>query len=169
MPVGRAVTTVGRNRDGEKLVTVNRRARHEYHIEETYEAGLVLTGTEVKSLRAGRASIQEAFAQFKGGELWLVHMHIPPYDAGNIYNHDPLRPRKLLLHKSELNRLVGKVQQRGYTLIPLRVYFRRGYAKVELALARGKKQYDKREAIARREARREMERALQRRLKGRET
>lgn len=148
---------------GERLVATNRKARHEYHIEETVEAGLVLTGTEVKSLRAGRASIQDAFARVEDGEVWLDHMHIPPYEAGNIFNHDPLRRRKLLLHRREVDRLTGRVQQKGYTLVALRLYFRGGLAKVELGLARGKRQYDKRAAIAEREAARRIERAVRRR------
>lgn len=144
-------------------IATNRRARHEYEIEEIYEAGVVLTGTEVKSLRAGRASIQEAFARVEQDEVWLYHMHIPPYEAGNIFNHDPLRRRKLLLHRSQIRRLFGRAQQKGYTLVPLRLYFRRGVAKVELGIARGKRQYDKRAAIARREAERQVQRALRRR------
>ncbi|MBI3998599.1 MAG: SsrA-binding protein SmpB [Armatimonadetes bacterium] len=146
----------------EKLIAANRKARHEYYIEESLEAGLVLTGTEVKSLRSGRASLADAFARVERGEIWLHHLHIPPYEKGNIFNHDPMRPRKLLLHRRELQRLAGKVEQRGYTLVPLRLYFSRGVAKVELALARGKKLYDKRAAIGEREARREAERALKR-------
>lgn len=149
--------------DAERPVATNRRARHEFHIEETVEAGLVLTGTEVKSLRAGRASIQDAFARMEEGEVWLYHMHIPPYEAGNIFNHDPLRRRKLLLHRRQVDRLGGRVQQKGYTLVALRLYFRRGLAKVELGLARGKRQYDKRAAIAEREAARRIERAVRRR------
>lgn len=145
----------------ERTVVTNRRARHEFHVEETYEAGLVLTGSEVKALRAGRASLQDAYARFQGGEAWLVNMHISPYEKAGPFGHDPTRPRKLLLHRSELRRLVGKVQQRGYTLIPLRVYFNeRGFAKVELGLARGKRQVDRRAEIARREAEREIARAL---------
>ncbi len=147
-------------------IATNRRARYEYHIEETVEGGLVLTGTEVKSLRAGRASLAEAFARVERGEVWIHGMHIPPYEAGSVFNHDPLRSRKVLLHRSEINRLLGKAQQKGYTLIPLRLYFRRGLAKVELAVARGKKAYDKREAIARREAQREMAQALKRGPRG---
>ncbi|MDQ7820467.1 MAG: SsrA-binding protein SmpB [Armatimonadota bacterium] len=147
----------------ERVVATNRRARFDYHIEDTLEAGLVLTGTEVKSLRAGRASIQEAYARIENGEVWLYHMHIPPYEAGSIFNHDPLRRRKLLLHRHEIRRLAGKVSQKGYTLIPLRVYFSRGMAKVELALARGKRQYDRRAAIEEREAARRIARALRRR------
>ncbi len=148
---------------GERLVAANRKARHEFFIEETYEAGLMLTGTEVKSLRGGRASIQESFARVEDGEIWLYHMHIPPYEAGNIFNHDPLRPRKLLLHRREVDRLYGRVQQKGYTLVPLRLYFRRGIAKLELGLGRGKRQYDKRAAIAEREADRRIERAVRQR------
>lgn len=147
----------------DKIVATNRRARFEYHIEETHEAGIVLTGTEVKSLRSGRASLQEAFARVEHGEVWLHHMHIPPYEAGNIFNHDPLRKRKLLLHGSEVRRLYGKAQQKGYTLIPLRLYFKRGLAKVELAVARGKREYDKRAAIARREAERQIAKAVRQR------
>lgn len=150
----------------ERDIAINRRARHNYHIEETVEGGLVLTGTEVKALRAGRASLQEAFARVEHGEVWLYHMHIPPYEAGNIFNHDPLRTRKVLLHQREVSRLLGKAQQKGYTLIPMRLYFKRGFAKVELAVARGKREYDKREAIARREAQREIERAVRRRRDG---
>jgi SsrA-binding protein len=149
--------------ESEKVVATNRRARFEYHIEEIYEAGLVLTGTEVKSLRSGRASLQEAFARVERGEVWLHHLHIPPYAAGNIFNHDPLRTRKLLLHRSEVRRLFGKVQEKGYTLVPLRLYFKRGIVKVELAVARGKRQYDKRAAIARREADRQIEKAVRQR------
>ncbi len=150
----------------ERDIAINRRARHNYHIEETVEGGLVLTGTEVKALRAGRASLQEAFARVERGEVWLYHMHIPPYEAGNIFNHDPLRTRKVLLHRREVSRLLGKAQQKGYTLIPMRLYFKRGLAKVELAVARGKREYDKREAIARREAQRQIERAVRRRRDG---
>jgi len=146
--------------EGERTVVANRRARHDYHLEETYEAGLQLLGSEVKSLRAGRASLQDAYAKVRGGEVWLVNMHIAPYEQAGPFNHDPLRPRKLLLHRAEIRRLVGKVRERGYTLVPLRVYFRRGLAKVELALARGKKQYDKRADIRKREAERQIARAL---------
>src|SRR5713226_1205785 len=149
--------------ESDKTVATNRRARFEYHVEETYEAGLVLTGTEVKSLRAGRASMADAFARVEQGEVWLYHMHIPPYEAGNIFNHDPLRKRKLLLHRSQIRRVFGKAQEKGYTLVPLRLYFKHGVAKVELAVARGKKQYDKRAAIEEREARRRMERVVRRR------
>lgn len=153
--------------DAEKLVATNRRARHEYHIEEAFEAGLVLTGTEVKALRTGRASLAEAYARVEGGEVWLHHLHIPPYDAGNIFNHEPLRRRKLLMHRRQIARLEARAAQKGYTMVPLRLYFSRGRAKVEIALARGKKLYDKREAIGAREAGREAQRALKRPVGGR--
>lgn len=143
-----------------KIVTDNRKARHDYFIEETYEAGIALTGTEVKSLRAGRANLKDSYAQVVNGEMFLFNMHISPYEQGNRFNVDPVRPRKLLLHRSEINRLFGKVTQQGLTLVPLKVYFHKGRAKVELALARGKKIYDKRSAMAERDAKREMERAL---------
>ncbi|MDQ0285157.1 SsrA-binding protein [Desulfofundulus luciae] len=144
-----------------KVVTVNRKARHDYHILETYEAGIALTGTEVKSLRAGRANLQDSFARIENAELFLYNMHISPYDQGNRFNHEPKRTRKLLMHKREIMRLLGKSREKGLALIPLKVYFNdRGKAKVELALARGKKVYDKREDMAARDAKREMERAL---------
>lgn len=146
----------------DRLIASNRRARHEYDIEESVEAGLVLTGTEVKSLRTGRASLGEAYARVEGGEVWLHHLHIPPYGAGNIFNHQPLRRRKLLLHRAQIRRLAARAEQRGYTLIPLRLYFARGKAKVELGVARGKKLYDKRSAVGEREARRAAERAVKR-------
>jgi SsrA-binding protein len=143
-----------------KIVTVNRKARHDYEILETYEAGLVLSGTEVKSLRDGRANLKDSYARIERGEAWLYNVHISPYTHGNIYNHDPTRPRKLLMHRSEIRRLTGKVEERGLTLVPLRIYFKSGYAKVELALARGKKSYDKRRDIAKRDADRELQRVL---------
>lgn len=147
-----------------RVVAENRRARHDYFIEETIEAGIALTGTEVKSLRLGRASLQDSFARVENGEVFLYNMHISPYEKGNRFNHDPKRVRRLLLHKAEIRRLIGKTRQRGYTLIPLRLYFTgRGYAKVELALAKGKKLYDKREDIARRDAERQIAQALRRR------
>jgi SsrA-binding protein len=147
-------------REREKLIVDNRRARHDYHLLDRYEAGIVLTGTEVKSLRDGRASLQQAYADVRGGEAWLVGAHISVYEQGNIANHDPDRDRKLLLHKKELASLAGKVAQRGLTLVPTKLYFKDGRAKVELALARGKEQRDKRRDIAQREATRDMERAL---------
>jgi SsrA-binding protein len=145
---------------GEKLIVDNRRARHDYHLLDRLEAGIVLTGTEVKSLRDGRASLQQAYADVRGGEVWLVGAHISVYDQGNIANHDPDRDRKLLLHKKEVASLTGKVAQRGLTLVPTKLYFKNGRAKVELALARGKELHDKRRDIAKREADRDMQRAL---------
>ena len=139
---------------GEKLIVDNRRARHDYHFLEKVEAGLVLTGTEVKSLRDGRASLQQAYAEVRDGEAWLVGAHISVYDRGNIANHDPDRERKLLLHRREVDSLGAKVRERGLTLVPTRLYFRDGRAKVELALARGKEQRDKRRDLAKREAQR---------------
>lgn len=143
-----------------KIVTENRKARHDYFIEETYEAGLVLTGTEVKSLRAGKANLKDSYAQVENGEMYLFNMHISPYEQGNRFNVDPVRARKLLLHKDEINRLYGKVKQQGLTLVPLKLYFKRGRAKVEIALAKGKKLYDKREALATKDAQRQIERGL---------
>jgi SsrA-binding protein len=145
---------------GTKLIAENRRARHEYHLLERYEAGLVLTGTEVKSLRDGKAILQRAFGDLREGELYLVGAHIPEYTQGNVANHDPDRDRKLLLHRRELDQLVGKVQEKGLTLVPTRLYWKDGRAKVELALARGKDVRDKRRDIADRDARRQIERAL---------
>lgn len=145
---------------GRKLVAQNRKARHDYHVEETFEAGLVLTGTEVKSLRAGRASLVDGFADVKDGEVWLHNVHIPEYTQGTWNNHEPRRTRKLLLRKDQIKRLAGKTQEQGLTLVPLSLYFRDGYAKVEVALARGKRSYDKRHALAEKQAKREAERAL---------
>lgn len=148
------------NTDGKKIIARNKRARHEYQILDTWEAGLVLTGPEVKSLRAGRASLAEAFARVERGEVWLHDLHISPYDPASQWNADPVRPRKVLLHRREIRRLIGGVQEKGLTLVPLELYFRRGFAKVTLALARGKKLYDKRETMKRRTAEREVERAF---------
>ena len=143
----------------EKLICNNKKAYHDYFIEEKLEAGVMLRGTEVKSLRDGRVNLQDSYASVDGEEVFLHHCHISPYSHGNIMNHDPLRPRKLLLHRKEINKLIGKTQQKGLTLIPLRIYFsKNGRAKVELALAKGKKQYDRRESIKAREAGREVER-----------
>lgn len=150
---------------GRKVVAVNRKARHEYTIEETYDAGICLAGTEVKSIRAGKVSLQEAFAKVENGEVWLFNMYIAPYEQGGRYNLEPRRPRKLLLHKHEIARLAGYTQQKGLALIPLQIYFERGYAKVELGVGRGKKLYDKRQAIAERDAQREERRALAERAK----
>lgn len=144
----------------DKLIVDNRRARHEYHLSDRVEAGLVLTGTEVKSLREGRASLQQAYAEVRDGEAWLVGAHISVYEQANRENHDPDRDRKLLLHRKELDSLAGKVRERGFTLVPTKLYFRNGRAKVELALARGKELRDKRRDIAKREAQRDVERAL---------
>lgn len=150
---------------GEKLVASNRRAHHNFDILETHEAGLVLLGTEVKSLRDSRADLKESYARIEGNEAWLVGLHISPYAQGNRANHDPLRPRKLLLHRGEINRLLGKIMEKGLTLVPLRLYFKQGRAKVELGLARGRKTLDKRHAIREREERREVARALRERTR----
>ena len=153
---------------GRKLIAQNKKARHDYFIEDSFECGLVLTGTEVKSLRAGRASLVDAYARIVDGEVWLEGMHIPEYTQASWTNHEPRRTRKLLLHRGEIMRLVGKTKEGGLTLVPLALYFRDGRAKVELALARGRKSYDKRQAMATRDAQREMARALGRRAKGRD-
>jgi SsrA-binding protein len=146
-----------------KVVCRNRKAYFEYAIADLFEAGLVLKGTEVKSLRQGKASIDDAYARFRGGEIYLYNAHISPYSHAALDSHNPERPRKLLLHRYELKRLLGKVQERGFTLIPLKLYFKDEHAKVEIALARGKKKVDKRDTIRRREEQREMERARKRR------
>jgi SsrA-binding protein len=151
---------------GRKLIAQNKKARHDYHIEDVYEAGLVLTGTEVKSLRAGRASLIDGYATVKDGEVWLQGVHIPEYTEGTWTNHTPRRPRKLLLHRAEIGRLVGKTKETGLTIVPLSLYFKDGRAKVEIALARGKKAYDKRQTLAERQAKRETDRAVGRRAKG---
>ena len=143
-----------------KNITVNRKARHEYSILQTFEAGIVLQGTEVKSLRQGKANLVDSYASLKNGEVWLIGAHISEYTQGNINNHLPVRDRKLLLKKSEIRRLIGKVKEKGLTLIPLRLYFKDGKVKVELALAKGKKVYDKRESIAKRDLQREQERRI---------
>ncbi|HWM05211.1 MAG TPA: SsrA-binding protein SmpB [Actinophytocola sp.] len=152
---------------GRKPIAQNRKARHDYHIEDVVEAGLVLTGTEVKSLRQGRASLVDAFAAVRGNELWLQGMHIPEYKHGTWTNHEPRRTRKLLLHKDELQKLIRAVEQQGVSVIPLALYFKDGYAKVELGTGRGKKDYDKRQALAERQAGREAQRALSERRRGR--
>ncbi|MBZ4686622.1 MAG: SsrA-binding protein [Clostridia bacterium] len=147
-----------------KVVTDNRKARHDYFIEETYEAGIELKGTEVKSLRTGKANLKDAYAFIRDGELFVANMHISPYEKGNRFNPDPKRDRKLLMHKKEIMRLWGKTREKGYTLVPLRIYFNeQGLAKLELALAKGKKLYDKRHDIAERDAKREIERAFKER------
>ncbi len=146
----------------EKVIAVNRKALHDYHILETVEAGLVLTGTEIKSIRAGRVSLREAFARPDDGELWLLGAHIAQYPAAGRFNHEPTRKRKLLLHKGEMRELSAALEEKGLTLVPLRLYLKKGRAKVELALARGRRSHDKREAIAKREAERQMQRAIRR-------
>lgn len=151
---------------GKKLVAQNRKARHDYSIEDVFEAGLVLSGTEVKSLRAGRASLVDGYAVVKDGEVWLHGVHIPAYTEGTWNNHEPRRVRKLLLHHREIAKLIKETREGGLTLIPLSLYFKDGYAKVELALARGRKSYDKRHAMAERDAKRESDRAMGRRAKG---
>lgn len=153
---------------GRKLIAQNKKARHDYEVIDTYEAGLVLVGTEVKSLRAGRATLTDGYATVDDGEIWLRGVHIPEYSMGTWTNHEPRRARKLLLHKAEIAKLIGKTKQGGFTLVPLSLYFRDGRAKVELALARGRKSHDKRHAIAEREAKRETQRALGRARKGKD-
>jgi len=148
---------------GVRIVAQNKRARHDFSIEDRFEAGLVLTGSEVKSLREGNVRLSDAYGALRGDELWLVNCHIGPYRAASVFGHGPLRDRKLLLQRKEIEKLRGKVEQRGYTLVPLAVYFKGGWAKVEMALARGRTHGDRREAIAEREHRREMDRALSRR------
>ena len=144
--------------EGIKIIATNRKARHDYHIEETLEAGVRLQGTEVKSLREGRVNLQDAFCNVERGEMILKNAHISPYSHGNQFNHDPLRPRKLLLHRREIEKWAKASQQKGYTIVVLKVYFKRGYAKVEIGLARGKKLYDKRADIAERESKRRLDR-----------
>lgn len=143
-----------------KVIAKNRKARHDYFIEETYEAGIVLTGTEVKSIRLGKVNLKDSYADVKQGEVFLNNMHISPYEKGNIFNSDPLRVRKLLLNRREINKLIGYIQQKGYALVPLQIYLRRGLVKVQLAVAKGKKLYDKRSDAAKRDAQRSMERAF---------
>jgi SsrA-binding protein len=148
---------------GSSVITVNRKARHDYHIQESFEAGVVLKGSEIKSIRAGRVNLSDAYARPENGELWLYNSHIASYDAASYNTHEPKRPRKLLLHRKEIDDLAGKVTQKGLTLVPLKLYIKHGIAKIELGVAKGKKLYDKRETIARRDAEREMERALKHR------
>ncbi len=147
--------------NGRQVVARNRKARHEYDILETFEAGMALKGPEVKSLRAGQVSFQDAFARIEGGEAWLYSLHISPYEQANRANVDPLRPRRLLLHKHEIRKLVGQVEEKGLTLIPLDIYFTRGYAKTTLAVARGRKLHDKRDALKKKQQDREARRAVQ--------
>jgi SsrA-binding protein len=148
---------------GRKVIATNRRASHDYFLEDRYEAGLVLTGTEIKSIRAGKVSLQHSYVIPQRDELWLIDAHIAPYEHGSRQNHDPKRPRKLLLHRREINRLIDQVSIRGYTIVPTQLYLKDGLAKLEIALARGKRQYDKRQAISKRDSERQMERALRER------
>jgi SsrA-binding protein len=160
MPHGGRYTPRTMKPTGIKLIAQNKKAYHDYHIEETLEAGIVLTGTEVKSLREGRVNLRDSYAAIEKGELFLVGVHISPYTHGNIFNVDPIRTRKLLVHSRELRRLYGKAQVAGYTLVPTKMYFKDGRAKVEIALAKGKTLYDKRETLAKKEAQRDIERAI---------
>jgi SsrA-binding protein len=153
--------------EGVKVIATNRKARHDYFLDDIYEAGLVLTGSEIKSVRAGQVNLREGYVREIDGEMWLYNVHIAHYEQAGILNHEPRRPRKLLLHRREINRLADNVQAKGYTIIPLRLYLRRGLAKVEIALAKGKRQYDKRQAIAKRDAKRQMDRAYGERRRGR--
>jgi len=150
--------------EGIKIVAQNKKARHDYFIEDTIEAGIVLSGTEVKSIRQGKVNLKDSYATIEGGEVILNGMHISPYEQGNIFNKDPLRDRKLLLHRREINRLTGLIQQKGLTLVPLQLYFKRGKVKVELGIAKGKKLYDKRDDIAKRDAKREIDRRIKEQL-----
>ncbi|MFD3446493.1 SsrA-binding protein SmpB [Microbacteriaceae bacterium 4G12] len=148
-----------------KVIAQNKKAYHDYFIEETYEAGLVLQGTEIKAIRAGRVNLKDSYARVHNGEVWVYSMHISPYEQGNRYNHDPLRTRKLLLHKREILKLIGYAKETGYALIPLKIYLKNGFAKMALGLAKGKKTYDKREDLKKKEAKREIERAFRDRQK----
>ena len=143
-----------------KVIAQNRKANHDYFIEETYEAGIVLQGTEIKSIRAGRVNLKDAFARIHRGEVFLYNMHISPYEQGNRFNHDPLRTRKLLLHRKQINKLIGLTQQQGYSLVPLKIYIKNGFAKVLIGLGKGKKKYDKREDLKQKQAKRDIERAM---------
>lgn len=152
--------------EGIKVISDNRKAYHEYFVEEKLEAGIILTGTEIKSIRNGRVNLKDSYARIENGEVWLYQMHISPYEQGNRFNHDPLRNRKLLLNRSEITKLIGKVHQQGLTLIPTKLYLKRGMAKIELGICRGKKNYDKRQDIAERDAKREIERHFRDQSKG---
>ena len=148
---------MAKGKESQKLIANNKKAYHDFFIDETYECGIALHGTEVKSMRMGKCSIKEAFVRIEDGEVFVYGMHVSPYEKGNIFNKDPLRVKKLLLHKYEINKLLGKIKEKGYTLVPLQVYFKDGKVKVEIGLSRGKKLYDKREAIAKKDQRREAE------------
>jgi SsrA-binding protein len=155
-----ASTKPAAERDAKRVVISNRKARHEYHIDETFQAGIALVGTEVKSIRAGQANLQDAFCKIERGEVWLYNMHIQPYEQGTHWNVEPRRVRKLLLHRSEIERLRARMDQKGFALVPLALYFQHGFAKLEMGLGRGKKLYDKRDDIAKRDADREQQREL---------
>ncbi|MCJ8007710.1 SsrA-binding protein SmpB [Lederbergia wuyishanensis] len=148
-----------------KLIAQNKKASHDYFIEDTYEAGIVLQGTEIKSIRAGKVNLRDSFARIQNGELFLHNAHISPYEQGNRYNHDPLRTRKLLLHRKEINKLIGESKEEGYSIIPLKIYLKNGFAKVLIGLGKGKKKYDKREDLKQKEAKRDIERAFRERQK----
>lgn len=149
-----------------KVLAQNKKARHDYFIEETYEAGLVLLGTEIKAIRAGRVNLKDSFARIRNGELFVHNMHISPYEQGNIHNHEPLRTRKLLLHRKQIGTLIGETKEAGYSIVPLKLYLKDGYAKLLIGLARGKKKYDKRDDLKQKEAKRDIERAFRDRQKG---
>lgn len=151
---------MAKGKESQRLIANNKKAFHDYFIDETYEAGIALHGTEVKSMRMGKCSIKESFVRIENGEVYIYGMHVSPYEKGNIFNKDPMRIKKLLMHKYEINKLSGKIKEKGYTLVPIQVYFKEGRVKVEIGLARGKKLYDKREDIARKDQRREVERAF---------
>lgn len=148
-----------------KVVAQNKKANHDYFIEETYEAGMVLQGTEIKAIRAGRINLKDSYARIQNGEIYLLNAHVSPYEQGNRYNHDPLRQRKLLLHKKEIDKLLGETKEAGYALVPLKVYLKNGYAKILIGLGKGKKNYDKREDLKKKEAKRDIERAFRERQK----
>lgn len=156
----------GKERGGEKVVAQNKKATHDYFIEDTFEAGIALTGTEIKSIRAGKANLRDSYARVEHGEVYLHNLHISPYEAGNRFNHDPMRTRKLLLRRAEIRKLIGATRESGYSLVPLKMYLRGGFCKVHLALAKGKKNYDKRHAIAERDAKRDLAREFRERQKG---
>lgn len=151
---------MAKGKESQRLIANNKKAFHDYFIDETYEAGIALHGTEVKSMRMGKCSIKESFVRIENGEVYIYGMHVSPYEKGNIFNKDPMRIKKLLMHKYEINKLSGKIKEKGYTLVPIQVYFKEGKVKVEIGLARGKKLYDKREDIAKKDQRREVERAF---------
>lgn len=148
-----------------KVVAQNKKARHDFFIEETFEAGIVLQGTEIKSIRAGRVNLKDAFARIQKGEVFVYNMHISPYEQGNRYNHDPLRTRKLLLHRKQIDKLIGETKEAGYSIVPLKMYLKDGYAKLLIGLAKGKKKFDKREDLKKKEAKRDVERAFRERQK----